>query len=131
MSEETTDTGDRVYKLLRESEAEVLERFGRFAGSPDDERDGFVHLSSAHQVAGTAAKYFTDENVVLVALSVESLGDTLRFEESRGGALFPHLYGAIMRAMVVSTTPVEWAEDAHAFASEFTDVEAPAADVTD
>lgn len=131
MSEETTDTGDKVYKLLRESEAELLERFGRFAGSPDDERDGFVHLSSAHQVAGTAAKYFADENVVLVALSVESLGDTLRFEESRGGALFPHLYGAIMRAMVVSTTPVEWVEGAHAFASEFTEAEAPAADVTD
>ncbi|MFK7998305.1 MAG: DUF952 domain-containing protein [Polyangiales bacterium] len=131
MSEETTETGDMVYKLLREPEAELLERFGRFAGSPDDERDGFVHLSSAHQVAGTAAKYFADENVVLVALSVESLGDALRFEESRGGALFPHLYGAIMRAMVVSATPVAWTENGHAFASEFANAEVPEPEVTD
>ncbi|MFT5354336.1 MAG: hypothetical protein ACI9KE_001541 [Polyangiales bacterium] len=120
MSEETTGTSAEVYKLLRESEHEVLERFGRFAGSPDDERDGFVHLSSADQVAGTAAKYFAGENVVLVALSVESMGDALRYEESRGGALFPHLYGAMMRAMVLSATPVEWVEEQHAFASKFT-----------
>lgn len=120
------ETSDTVYKLLRESEHELLERFGRFAGSPDDERDGFVHLSSAHQVAGTAAKYFADENVVLVGLSVESLGDALRFEESRGGALFPHLYGAIMRAMVVSATPAEWADGKHAFSADIEEAVAPA-----
>lgn len=131
MSEETTTGDETVYKLLRESEHELLERFGRFAGSPDDERDGFVHLSSAHQVAGTAAKYFADENVVLVGLSVESMGDALRFEESRGGALFPHLFGAIMRAMIVSTTPVEWTDDGHAFAREFANAEVPEAEVTD
>ena len=128
MIEETTNTSDTVYKLLRESEHDILERFGRFAGSPDDERDGFVHLSSAHQVAGTAAKYFADESVVLVALRVESMGDALRFEESRGGAVFPHLYSAIVRAMVVSVTLVDWFEGRHAFDAEF--VDPAAADLT-
>lgn len=118
MSEETPHADDTVYKLLREPEYEVLERFGRFAGSPDDERDGFIHLSTAEQVEGTASKYFAAENVVLVALSAASMGDALRYEESRGGALFPHLYGAITRSMIVSTAPAEWAEERHALPDE-------------
>lgn len=90
-----------VYKILRPSERDVLERFGRFAGSPDDERDGFVHLSTREQLAGTLAKHFADETeLAIVALDVAAMGDALRWEESRGGALFPHLYGAILTPMV-------------------------------
>ena len=90
-----------VYKILRPSEREVLERFGRFAGSEDDERDGFVHLSTLEQLAGTVEKHFADEHELsILALDVAEMGDALRWEESRGGALFPHLYGAILRSMV-------------------------------
>ncbi len=90
-----------VYKILRPSERELLERYGRFAGSADDERDGFVHLSTKQQLAGTLAKHFDGEDELsILALDVAAMGDALRWEESRGGALFPHLYGAIVASMV-------------------------------
>jgi uncharacterized protein (DUF952 family) len=91
-----------VYKVLRPAEHEVLERDGRFVGSPDDERDGFVHLSTREQLEGTLAKHFEgEEALVILALDTSAMGDALRWEPSRGGALFPHLYGAILKSMVL------------------------------
>lgn len=98
---EMEDPPELVYKILRPAEHEVLERYGRFTGSPDDERDGFVHLSTREQLAGTLAKHFAgDDEVTILALEVAAMGDALRWEPSRGGALFPHLYGAILASMV-------------------------------
>lgn len=91
-----------VYKLLRAAEWAAFDADGIFAGSPDDVRDGFIHLSAATQVDGTRAKYFAGEPVVRVALDAMALGDALRWEVSRGGAEFPHLYRPLVRADVVA-----------------------------
>ena len=99
----TSDKPARVYKVLRPSEQKVLEQYGRFAGSEDDERDGFIHLSTREQLAGTLAKHFPGEDVHVLALETEALGDALVFEKSRNDELFPHLYGAIVQAMTRET----------------------------
>ncbi len=91
-----------VYKVLRRSEWNAFRAAGETAGAPVDRTDGFVHLSTAAQVAETVAKHFAAESdLVLVALDADALGDALRWEPSRGGALFPHLYRALGSADVV------------------------------
>jgi uncharacterized protein (DUF952 family) len=86
----------RVYKLLRATDWERLRAAGAWAGSPDDLRDGYVHLSTADQVAGTLVKYFADvPDLILLAVDPAVLGAELRYEPSRGGALFPHLYAPL------------------------------------
>lgn len=85
------------YKVLRPAEFEVLQQFGRFAGSPDDEQDGYIHLSTADQLLGTLNRHFADdEDVVIVKIMADKLGDAVRMEPSSGDELFPHLYGAIL-----------------------------------
>ena len=85
-----------VYKILTPDQWEAFVRDGRFAGSPDDARDGFIHLSNAEQVAGTVAKHFRKPaELRLVALRCERFGENLRDEISRGGQAFPHLYDAL------------------------------------
>lgn len=81
------------YKILRASEWEAFAAAGRFAGSPDDLRDGFVHLSTAAQVEGTLARHFPGEaGLTLLTLDRTRLEPSLRWEASRGGEDFPHLY---------------------------------------
>ncbi len=93
----------RVYKLLRPAEWAAFDAAGEFAGSPDDRRDGFIHLSAADQVAGTRAKWFAGvDGVVTVAFDADAFGDALRWEASRGGALFPHLYRALASSDIVA-----------------------------
>jgi uncharacterized protein (DUF952 family) len=83
-----------IYKIFRADEWRAAQRDGVFRGSPDDLRDGFIHFSSAEQVAGTYERYFSGQNgVVLAAVDADVLGTALKWEPSRGGALFPHLYG--------------------------------------
>jgi uncharacterized protein (DUF952 family) len=82
-----------VYKILRRPEWDQLRRDGRTLGAPIDIQDGYVHMSTAAQVTETAARHFGGESdLVLLALDPDKLGDALRWEPSRGGALFPHLY---------------------------------------
>ncbi|MEO0680684.1 MAG: DUF952 domain-containing protein [Pseudomonadota bacterium] len=94
-----TDAGAEtvtIYKILRPAEWAETQEKGVFSGSSDDLRDGFVHLSSAGQVAGTLARHFADEaEVILLAVDATALGADLRWEESRGGALFPHLFAPL------------------------------------
>lgn len=81
------------YKILRASEWQAFSAAGRFAGSPDDLRDGFVHLSTREQVEGTLDRHFRGEaGLVLLTLDRTRLLPALRMEPSRGGDLFPHLY---------------------------------------
>ncbi|WP_439546363.1 DUF952 domain-containing protein [Sandarakinorhabdus sp.] len=82
-----------IIKLLRAAEWAQFQADGAFAGSADDLRDGYIHLSTPDQTPGTVAKYFAGE-VGAVALTVDAdgLADELRWEPSRGGQLFPHLY---------------------------------------
>ncbi|MBL8551558.1 MAG: DUF952 domain-containing protein [Hyphomonadaceae bacterium] len=94
-----------VFKILRKDEwplaAEVFE------GSADDRRDGFIHLSTGAQVAGTLKAHFRGENdLLLLEIDAASLGPALKWEPSRGGALFPHLYGALPLSAVRSVTAI-------------------------
>lgn len=82
-----------VFKIFRRPEWDVLRRSGHTAGAPVDLADGYIHLSTSEQVTETAAKHFAGESdLVLVAVSTDRLGSALKWEASRGGALFPHLY---------------------------------------
>ncbi len=85
-----------VFKIVGAAEWRAAERSGIYAGSADDRRDGFIHLSTAAQVAETASRHFAGrDDLLLVAFDAPGLGPALRWERSRGGALFPHLYGAL------------------------------------
>lgn len=91
-----------VYKILTHEQMETLRRDLEIAGAPVDIADGFVHLSAGHQIAETAAKHFAGETGLwLLALEADDLGDALKWEESRGGDLFPHLYGPLRISDVV------------------------------
>ncbi len=82
-----------VFKIFRRPEWDAFRNAGETVGAPVDLADGFIHMSTAAQVAETAARHFADEsNLVLVALDEQRLGQALRWEPSRGGQLFPHLY---------------------------------------
>jgi uncharacterized protein (DUF952 family) len=96
-----------IYKILDADEWRAAERDGRYLGSADDARDGFIHLSTAEQTAGTFEKYFSGKpNPVLVAVESDALGDALKWEPSRGGALFPHLYGELSLSAVRWSRPL-------------------------
>src|SRR5215469_10204492 len=83
-----------VYKICPHALWQEAECTGLFGGAPIDREHGFIHFSSAEQVVETAAKHFAGQpDLVLVAVEATALGPALRFEPSRGGALFPHLYG--------------------------------------
>lgn len=83
-----------IYKICPASAWREAERQGAFRGSADDRRDGFIHFSTASQVVGTARKHFAGQTgLFLIAIDADALGDALRWEVSRGGELFPHLYG--------------------------------------
>lgn len=90
-----------IYKIFAADQWAALERDGETAGAPVDVADGFIHFSTADQVAETAAKHFAGrEDLVLAAVEAEALGPALAWEPSRGGDLFPHLYGRLRRADV-------------------------------
>ncbi|MGF1503465.1 MAG: DUF952 domain-containing protein [Paracoccaceae bacterium] len=106
-----------VYKILRAEEWAHLDAEGESAGAPVDLADGFVHLSTGTQVAETAAKHFAGEDgLSLVAFDADTLGSALRWEVSRGGAKFPHLYGPLSRDKVVWAVALPLGDDgAHVF----------------
>ncbi|WP_323038185.1 DUF952 domain-containing protein [Pararhodobacter sp.] len=92
----------QIYKIFRRPEWDAFAAAGRTDGAPIDLADGYIHISTSAQVAETAAKHFAGQrDLVLVALDTEALGDALRWETSRGGALFPHLYRPLVIADVV------------------------------
>lgn len=82
-----------IYKISPRALWRRAEDIGRFEGAPIDRSDGYIHFSTAAQVAETAARHFASaEDLVLVAVEADDLGPALRYEPSRGGDLFPHLY---------------------------------------
>jgi uncharacterized protein (DUF952 family) len=84
-----------IYKILSVADWEAARQAGRFDGSADDRRDGFIHFSDAETVTGTARKYFAGQSgLMLLAVDPARLAD-LRWERSRDDALFPHLYGPL------------------------------------
>ena len=85
-----------IYKICTASEWHEAEHAGAYRGSAVDRKDGFIHFSTAEQAAETASKWFADQrDLVLVAVDGDKLGAWLKWEPSRGGALFPHLYGVL------------------------------------
>ena len=86
-----------IYKIFTAQQWQVFEKTGEFVGAPIDLQDGFVHLSDAQQVSGTLARHFAGQtDLFIAAFDPADLGDTLKWEVSRGGALFPHLYGPLV-----------------------------------
>jgi uncharacterized protein (DUF952 family) len=96
-----------IYKICEAALWAEAQRTGEFRGSAVDFADGYIHFSTAAQVADTAAKHFTGlSDLVLVAVEADDLGGALKWEPSRGGALFPHLYGALPVAAVRWVKPL-------------------------
>lgn len=96
-----------AFKVLTGAELTELEA-GRFAGSADDKRDGFIHLSTAAQLTATVDKHFAGGGDLHVAeVDLAALGDAIRWELSRGGEEFPHLYGELPLEAVVAYSPLD------------------------
>lgn len=98
---------ERIYKVLRAMEWQAAQAQGVVAGSADDLRDGFIHLSTQAQLAGTLERHFAGESgLIVLEIAAEGLGAKLKWEPSRGGVLFPHFYGALPLAAVIRTTSI-------------------------
>lgn len=101
-----------IYRLLDHDVWQAARVQGEFAGTEHDVRDGFIHFSTAEQVAETAAKHYAGRaDLVLLAIDAQKLGDALRWEPSRGGALFPHLYGKLAASAVERIVPLPLGAD--------------------
>jgi len=99
-----------IYKILPKPLWEEAMRTGSFNGSPVDIADGFIHFSTASQVNETATKHFAGvQDLMLVAIPASALGDAIKWERSRGGDLFPHLYGPLRveDALWVKPLPID------------------------
>lgn len=100
-----------VYKVLRRAEWSAAQEIGSFTGSPADARDGFIHLSAAHQVRGVCDRHFAGEHdLVLLTLDSARLGPALKWETSHKGEAFPHLYGPLPLALVKSIADIRRGE---------------------
>ena len=100
-----------IYKICGRALWDAAEAAGVFAGTQVDTNDGFIHFSAAGQVAETAVRHFAGAtDLMLIAVEADALGAALKWEPSRGGALFPHLYNPLPLAAVLWVRPL--AEDA-------------------
>lgn len=105
-----------IYKILTSEQWEDLQAAGETAGAPIDVTDGFVHFSSAEQVRETAAKHFSgQDNLCLLAVDPSPLGEDLKWEPSRGGALFPHLYAPLRLQSVAWSVALPLGKSGHVF----------------
>ena len=101
-----------VYKIVPEILWNEARKAGVFQGAPVDLADGYIHLSAQEQVAGTLTKWFAgQDDLYLAAVDLTALGDTVKWEEARGGALFPHIYGPLPLSAVVAHGPLTWAAE--------------------
>ncbi|MBD7941814.1 DUF952 domain-containing protein [Brevundimonas guildfordensis] len=91
-----TDRPDVAFKILSRADWRATLAEGRYDGSAVDRADGYIHLSAADQLEVTAAKHYAGQSeLMLVEVDLTALGDALIWEPSRGGALFPHIYGPL------------------------------------
>jgi uncharacterized protein (DUF952 family) len=96
----------RIYKILPRAEWEAAQATGAFLGSAVDLADGFIHFSAADQAEETARRYFAGQaDLYVLAVEAEALGPALKWEPSRGGALFPHLFGPLPCDQVIEARP--------------------------
>ncbi|HYP88862.1 MAG TPA: DUF952 domain-containing protein [Polyangiaceae bacterium] len=110
-----------IYRLLAAEAWQQAQLAGSFVGSEHDVRDGFIHFSTATQVAETAARHYAGQaGLLLLSVSAPALGDALRWEPSRGGALFPHLYGALPLSAVTRVDELTLSGGKHVFPTDLT-----------
>lgn len=105
-----------LYKIMSRQEWERAQAQGIYEGSEADRRDGFIHLSAAHQVRATVHKHFLGKtDLLLLSVREEDLGQSLKWEASRGGDLFPHIYGPLPISAVSEVIPLEHENGVHHF----------------
>jgi uncharacterized protein (DUF952 family) len=106
-----------IYKICPKAQWRAAEAAGRFDGAPIDRADGFIHFSTAAQVRETAARHFSGRNgLLLITVDPTRLGEALRWEPSRGGELFPHLYAALPMSAVIKVEELPLLPDgSHSF----------------
>lgn len=96
-----------AYKVLTANEWPAFNA-GAFEGSPVDKADGFIHLSTASQITETVDRHFCgQQGLVIAAIDLAALGDAVRWEPSRNGELFPHVYGQLLPRSVIAWCPLE------------------------
>ncbi|NBJ12599.1 DUF952 domain-containing protein [Microvirga arsenatis] len=101
-----------IYKICPAALWQEAEKAGSFAGAPIDIQDGYLHFSTENQVRETAARHFAgQDDLLLIAIDADALGDALRFEPSRGGDLFPHLYAPLPLSAVMWVRPLPLGAD--------------------
>ena len=109
-----------LYKIMPKQEWQTAQANGLYEGSGVDRRDGFIHLSASHQVRATARKHFAGKaDLLLVSVAEEALGQSLKWEVSRGGDLFPHIYGALALSAVSEVIPLPLVNGVHQFPEGF------------
>ena len=98
-----SDPPAHAFKVLTAEQFAGWQASGSFAGAPVDLADGYIHLSTAEQLAGTLDKHFAGQRGLVIAeIDLTLLGDAVRWEPSRGGALFPHVYGPLPISAMIS-----------------------------
>lgn len=107
-----SDLPGHAWKILTRAQREQLVSDGLFHGAPVDLADGYIHLSAEEQVVGTLDKHFAGQSDLWLArVDLAALGEAVRWEPSRGGALFPHIYAALPLSAVTALAPLQWAAD--------------------
>ena len=108
-----------IYKIIDANLWEAAQSQLAFKGAGIDLKDGYIHLSTADQMHETARLHFAgQENLVLVAVDTQSLANKLKWEASRGGQVFPHIYGVLEISAVVWAKPLPWNGTTHVFPRE-------------
>jgi len=101
-----------IYKILAQTAWNEAQKEGVYQGSADDIRDGFIHFSTKEQLQGTLEKHYKGQkDLILLAIIESDLGENLKWEPSRGGALFPHLYAPLPTSHVLWEKPLELTND--------------------
>ncbi len=110
-----------ILKIVPKSLWAEAEQSGTFIGAPVDQSDGFIHFSTPEQAIETAAKHFvSQDDLLIISFDAETMGDAMKWEVSRGGALFPHLYRSldVSEALLVQALPLS-SEGNHIFPEKF------------
>ncbi|MBC2669494.1 DUF952 domain-containing protein [Novosphingobium piscinae] len=101
-----------AYKVLTGAQRAALLADGRFAGAPIDLADGYIHLSTAEQLVETLRKHFAgQDDLWIAAIDLDALAPQVKWEPSRGGQLFPHVYAALPLSAVIAEGPVDWLDE--------------------
>lgn len=101
-----------IYHICQREEWQAAEAAGAYGGSSQDQADGFIHFSDGAQVVASAAKHRTGQTgLVLLSVDPDAVGTALKWEPSRGGALFPHLYGVLPLSAVKQVDDLPLGDD--------------------